>query len=206
MQFTELELDALAETFNLSLGEAAAMFSEMVREDIIISVPTVEILSRALLVQQLNAQGKDRLCAIKQRYESTSDFTTNTLLLFPEQGTLELVRKMLGDSTPIEHITELEQDTLAEIGNIIMNGCMGSLANLFNNRMTGTLPNVSVSDTSEVLDSYDLNELFLVARISMSLSSKNISGLVLFIMDVNSIHSFMGEVRKAFQLDSDATQ
>lgn len=203
MQFSELELDALAETFNLSLGEAAAMFSEMVREDIIISVPTVEILSRAVLLEQLHGQGSERLCAIKQRFESTSDFNTNTLLLFPEQGTLELVRRMLGDSTPIEHITELEQDTLAEIGNIIMNGCMGSLANLFNNRMIGTLPNVSVSDTSDVLNNYDMNELFLVARISMSLSSKNISGLVLFIMDVSSIQSFMGEVRKAFQINGE---
>lgn len=200
MKFSELELDALAETFNLSLGEAAAMFSEMVREDIIISVPTVEILSRALLLEQLHLQGSNRLCAIKQQFESTSDFKTNTLLLFPEQGTLELVRRMLGDSTPIEHITELEQDTLAEIGNIIMNGCMGSLANLFNNRMTGTLPDVSVSNTSDVLDNYEMNDMFLVARIGMSLSSKNISGLVLFIMDVNSIQTFMGEVRKAFQI------
>ncbi|MFO1389424.1 hypothetical protein [Cellvibrio sp.] len=200
MKFSELELDALAETFNLSLGEAAAMFSEMVREDILISVPTVEILSRALLLEQLHLQGSNRLCAIKQQFESTSDFKTNTLLLFPEQGTLELVRRMLGDSTPIEHITELEQDTLAEIGNIIMNGCMGSLANLFNNRMTGTLPDVTVSDTSEVLDNYEMNDMFLVARIGMSLSSKNISGLVLFIMDVNSIQRFMGEVRKAFQI------
>lgn len=203
MKFSDIELDALAETFNLSLGEAASMFSEMIRENIIISVPTVEILSRAVLLEQLHHQGSERLCAIKQRFESSSDFNTSTLLLFPEQGTLELVRKMLGDSTPIEHITELEQDTLAEIGNIIMNGCMGSLANLFNNRMTGTLPDVSVSNTSDVLNNYDLNELFLVAKISMSLSSTNITGLVLFIMDVNSINKFLGEVRKAFQIQGE---
>lgn len=203
MKFSDIELDALAETFNLSLGEAASMFSEMIRENIIISVPTVEILSRAILLEQLQHQGSDRLCAIKQRFESSSDFKTNTLLLFPEQGTLELVRKMLGDNTPIEHITELEQDTLAEIGNIIMNGCMGSLANLFNNRMTGTIPDVSVSNTSDVLNNYDLNELFLVAKISMSLSSTNITGLVLFIMDVNSINKFLGEVRKAFQISGE---
>lgn len=203
MKFSDIELDALAETFNLSLGEAASMFSEMIRENIIISVPTVEILSRAALLGQLHHQGSERLCAIKQRFESSSDFNTNTLLLFPEQGTLELVRRMLGDNTPIEHITELEQDTLAEIGNIIMNGCMGSLANLFNNRMTGTLPDVSVSNTSDVLNNYDLNELFLVAKISMSLSSTNITGLVLFIMDVNSINKFLGEVRKAFQISGE---
>ena len=32
--FSELELDALAEAFNLSLGEAAATFSAIVREEI----------------------------------------------------------------------------------------------------------------------------------------------------------------------------
>ncbi len=200
MEFTELELDALAETFNLSLGEAAAMFSQIIREDIVLSVPTVQILSKSELITQLG-QGSSRLCSIRQSFSSTSNFSTNTLLLFPEQGTLQIVRRMLGDSTPIEHITELEQDTLAEIGNIIMNGCMGSLANLFNSRMTGSLPSVNVSDVDIVLGEEDLGQLYLVAQISMSLSSKNIYGFVLFIMDVNSVHSFMSEVKKAFQIN-----
>lgn len=200
MEFSELELDALAETFNLSLGEAAAMFSQMIREDIILSVPTVEILSQRELVNQLETGGNSRLCAIRQSFSSSSNFNTNTLLLFPEQGTLEIVRRMLGDSTPIEHITELEQDTLAEIGNIIMNGCMGSLANLFNSRMTGSLPAVSVNAVNKVLGDGEDGQMYLVARISMSLSSKNIYGFVLFIMDVNSVNSFMLEVKKAFHL------
>jgi hypothetical protein len=42
-----------------------------------------------------------------------------------------------------------------------------------------------------------------VAKISMSLSSTNITGLVLFIMDVNSINKFLGEVRKAFQISGE---
>lgn len=200
MEFTELELDALAETFNLSLGEAAAMFSQIIREDIALSVPTVQILTKADLIVQLGQGGAARLCSIRQQFSSTSNFSTNTILLFPEQGTLQIVRRMLGDSTPIEHITELEQDTLAEIGNIIMNGCMGSLANLFNSRMTGSLPSVSVCDTDLVLGDVDTGQLYLVAQISMSLSSKNIYGFVLFIMDVNSVHNFMSEVKKAFQI------
>ena len=45
-RFSELEMDALTEAFNLSLGEAAATFSAIVREEIELSVPTIEILSR----------------------------------------------------------------------------------------------------------------------------------------------------------------
>jgi chemotaxis protein CheC len=202
MDFNELELDALAETFNLSLGEAAAMFSDMIHEEIILSVPTVDVLTHEQLIGQLANNNTARLCAIRQKFESSSNFTTNTLLLFPEQGTLEIVRRMLGDTTPIEHITELEQDTLAEIGNIIMNGCMGSLANLFNSQMTGTLPDVTVSEAAHVLGENNLNEMFLVARISMTLSSKNIYGFVLFIMDVSSVNSFMKEIKKAFHLNT----
>ena len=39
---TEFQLDALAETFNMSLGEAAAIFSQIVSEEIKLSVPIVE--------------------------------------------------------------------------------------------------------------------------------------------------------------------
>ena len=42
--------DALAEAFNLALGEAAASFAEIVQEEIVMTVPVVELLPRTELV------------------------------------------------------------------------------------------------------------------------------------------------------------
>ncbi len=204
MTFTELQLDALAETFNLSLGEAAATFSAIVHEEITLSVPTVEVLNREDLAQRLEnmqrSETRDRLCGINQHFHAGNNFQTETLLLFPEQGSLEIVRRMLGDTTPIEQITELEQDALAEIGNIIINSCMSSLANLFGTEMIGTLPTVEANTARALLEQHSHDEVILVARIGMTMAAQNTSGFVLFIMDVPSIQTFMKQVERLFNI------
>jgi len=202
--FTALEMDALTEAFNLSLGEATAAFSAIVREEIELSVPVVEFVARDELACRLQcgqAGGvEDRLCRISQHFHTGDGFATDALLLFPEQGSLEIVRRMLGEDTSVEHITELEQDALAEIGNIIINSCMSSLAHLFGSEITGSLPRVQSSSIARLLEDKSPESLILVARIGMRMSAHNLSGFVLFLMDVPSIDHFMDQVSRLFGL------
>ncbi len=202
--FSELEMDALTEAFNLSLGEAASTFSAIVREEIELSVPTIEIVSREELTSRLEsarpAGATERLCRINQHFCAAGGFQTDALLLFPEHGSLEIVRRMLGDDTAIEHITELEQDALAEIGNIIINSCMSSLASLFGSEMHGSLPRVQSRTVNTLLDDKAATDVILVARIGMSMAAHNLHGFVLFIMDVPSIEHFMDRVSRYFKL------
>ena len=202
--FTALELDALTEAFNLSLGEATAAFSAIVREEIELSVPVVEFVARDELARRLQGSQAggvdDRLCRINQHFHTGDGFATDALLLFPEQGSLEIVRRMLGADTSAEHITELEQDALAEIGNIIINSCMSSLADLFGSEIIGSLPRVQSSSVARLLEDKAPDSLVLMARIGMKMSAHNLSGFVLFLMDVPSIDHFMAQVSRLFGL------
>ncbi len=207
--FSELELDALTEAFNLSLGEAAATFSAIVREEIDLSVPVVEFVARDELTRRMRDEqppGSRHLCRINQHFETSGDgFRTDAMLLFPEAGSLEVVRRMLGDDTPVQHITELEQDALAEVGNIIINSCMSSLADLFGTEMIGSLPRVQCVEVSHLLDDKSPDNLILVARIGMRMSAHNLSGFVLFLMDVPAIDHFMRRVCQVFNLPKPTT-
>ena len=208
--FSALEMDARPEAFNLSLGEAAATFAAIVHEEIELSVPVVEFMSRDDLTDRLQGGKADhdpaRLCRINQSFTGSDGLVTDALLLFPEHGSLEIVRRMLGDDTPIQHITELEQDALAEIGNIIINSCMSSLANLFGTELIGSLPRVQCSDAAHLLDDKAPDNLILVARIGMVMSAHNLSGFVLFLMDVPSVDQFMARVAELFRLPTPALQ
>jgi chemotaxis protein CheC len=203
-ELSELHLDALAETFNLALGEAAAVFSRLISEEIELSVPAVELVHRDQVAERLGGMyestASSRLCSITQRFSSSGAFQTETMLIFPEQGSLEIVRLMLGDEATVERISELEQDALAEVGNIIINGCMSSLANLFKKEVLGTLPQVQVSDARSLVAAYCRTERVLLARIGMHLSVQDVRGYVLFMMDTTSIRSFLGDVEAVFQL------
>ena len=134
IQLSDIEQDALGESFNLALGQAAAVFADLVNDEIQLSVPMVEILEREALVNRLEelagAKESQALCCIAQHYVAGNAFDTDALLLFPERGSLEIVRRMLGRSEiQLDQITELEQDALGEIGNIIINSCMSGLSN-----------------------------------------------------------------------------
>ncbi|GAA5174190.1 chemotaxis protein CheC [Niveibacterium umoris] len=200
LALSELQLDALGETFNIALGEAASVFSQIVGEEVLLSVPWVALMPREEVAQAVDiGQGGQRLCGVLQRFSTESVFEADTLLVFSEEGGLEVVRRLLNEPTPIHRITELEQDALAEIGNIIINACMGSIAGILGREIPGSLPRVILADAHSLLER-SAGSTVLVARIGMRLESTNIEGFVMFMMDLESIRAFVDKVGAAFNI------
>jgi chemotaxis protein CheC len=203
----ELERDALGEAFNMALGEAAASFADLVQEEITLSVPSVDLLARQELAERLAALElpglAERLTAISQNFHSQDRLlNTEALLLFGEQGSLEIVRRMLGQhDMPLEHITELEQDALGEVGNIIINSCMNTLSGIFGTEMIGSLPDVLQASADNLFDGHQAGQVVLMVRIGMGLQSHDITGYVLFLMDLPSLDQVIRKVRLYFGME-----
>jgi chemotaxis protein CheC len=203
----ELERDALGEAFNMALGEAAASFADLVQEEITLSVPSVDLLARQELAERLAALElpglAERLTAISQNFHSQDRLlNTEALLLFGEQGSLEIVRRMLGQhDMPLEHITELEQDALGEVGNIIINSCMNTLSGIFGTEMIGSLPDVLQASADNLFDGHQAGQVVLMVRIGMGLQSHDIAGYVLFLMDLPSLDQVIRKVRLYFGME-----
>jgi chemotaxis protein CheC len=66
IQLTELQCDAITELLNIGMGLAARSLSEMVREEIKLTVPRVELLTRKSAVNHLNGNPQRRIAAVKQ--------------------------------------------------------------------------------------------------------------------------------------------
>ena len=129
-ELSELQKDALGELLNIGMGRASASLSEMVGEEVELSVPKVDTLSRDEAIIRINSLVGNKVTAIKESFKGA--FWGDALLLFPENHSLELVRALIKDDTlPAEMISEMEQEALTEVGNIILNACLGSLANIF---------------------------------------------------------------------------
>lgn len=203
----ELERDALGEAFNMALGEAAASFADLVQEEITLTVPAVDLLAREELAARLAALQlpglAERLTAISQTFHSQDRLlNTEALLLFGEQGSLEVVRRMLGQhDMPLEHITELEQDALGEVGNIIINSCMNTLSGIFGTEMIGSLPDVLQASADNLFDGHQAGQVVLMVRIGMGLQSQDVTGYVLFLMDLPSLDQVIRKVRLYFGME-----
>lgn len=125
---SELEEDALKEFFNLGLGMAADSLSQMVDNEILLSLPKLKVVHYEEAARMLEANGEKKLVAVRQNF--TGELTGTALLIFPGVKGLELVRTLLKENIPLEVLTELEQETLLDVGNVILNAFLESFTQM----------------------------------------------------------------------------
>ena len=186
---SELELDALTELVNIGVSRAAASLGAMVGEQVLLSVPSVVIVSRSKAADLLGGTRQDPLIAVRQAFHG--DVSGRALLIFPEKNSLELVRAVVGERLSLEDILELEHEALAEIGNIILNACIATVANLLERSLTMSLPEIVRGD-SEGLFNLSVaigDDIVLFVHINFSLKGHQITGYVAMIMDFPSLIS-----------------
>lgn len=190
-QFSDFEKDALCEIFNISVSQAAAALSEIVQQKISMTVPKVEVCDIGKAVDFLD-QGFD-ICGIEQQFRSS--FSGKAILIFPENRSLELVRLMVGLDTPLAQVTELEQDALAEIGNIVLNACLASLSTMFNQRFELDIPQLVFGDSSSVLLGYEEDNVLVMLQIKFLLEERELDGSIVFVVNLQSLHDLRQSVQ-----------
>jgi chemotaxis protein CheC len=191
---TELQHDALVEIFNIGVGHAARAMSEIVNEEVTMSVPSITFVNRADAAAMLGNKESDRVCGVSQRYQGA--FSTEAILMFPEDKSLDIVRLMVGESVPLKELTEMEQEAMSEIGNIILNSCVGTLANIFSQELSGSLPAYHVGTSEEILTASGglADTVVLMLHIDFILETHQIHGYVAFILDLTALHDLQEQV------------
>jgi chemotaxis protein CheC len=180
-----LELDALTEIFNHGVGLAAHALSELAGEEVHLSVPRVEELAKREITDRMTANGINRICAVRQGF--TGAINTEALLMFPEDQSLQLVQIMVGDSVPLDQLSEMEQESLSEIGNILLNSVVSSVADMLNIEFDGTLPQVQTGQSADVLcPTGDFDSVILSLQINFEVLTREIQGYLVFLLDLAS--------------------
>ncbi|MDA8230658.1 MAG: chemotaxis protein CheX [Magnetospirillum sp.] len=191
-----IDRDAVTELVNIAIGRAAASLSELVEDELRLSVPVIEFLTPRQAAERLEHETHGgETVAVRQNFSGR--MTGHMLLIFPEKRSLDLVRSMLGDHVPLDQLTELEQEAFLEVGNIILNACLGSLANQLGLALESSLPAYVRGRGAQILDggvSAD-DELVLFLQVDFSLLRKDIHGYLAFVMDIVSARHFIEAVR-----------
>ncbi len=185
---TELQLDALTELVNLGVSKAAANLREMVGAQVHLSVPTVELVTRGRAIAILAERESNNLVAVHQVFEG--DIGGRALLIFPETKSLELVRAITGGDLPLEDIIELEQEALAETGNILLNSCLATIANMLHRSLKMSLPEVLRGNAATFFSLSpppEAGDVVMFLYITFAIRERDISGYIAMIMDMPSL-------------------
>jgi len=186
VELSELQRDALGEIFNIGVGRAASSLSQIVNDEVLLSAPSVQLVqgheaSRLLLGSELR-----QLSTVSQTF--SGPFNAEATLVFPETNALEIVRLMVGPHMSVEELSEFEQEAMCEVGNIILNACMSSLADIFRISFDSTLPLHRFGNAETVPIVHNENDrVVLVLQVDMIISQQRIQGHILFLLSVASM-------------------
>ena len=183
---TDLQIDALTELVNLGVSSAATNLSELVREEVILSVPRVCVVTRDQAIANLRENDAKRLVGVHQDFDG--DIRGRALLIFPEVASMELIRALVGAELSLDDIMELEQEALAETGNILLNGCLSTMANSLQRNLKISLPEIIHGDGTDFFRiNSDSDETVLFIYVNFAVKQRDIQGFLAMVLDLPSL-------------------
>ncbi len=176
----ELELDALTELVNIGVSRAASSLAAMSGEEVTLTVPSVSAVTPAEAARMIGAE-RDRLVGIEQDY--SGEISGRALLVFPEVNSLELVRAVAGSAVDPEEITAMAPEALLETGNVVLQACLGSLANMLQRNLEISTPSL-VEGAAEDLLRRVSSEGVVFIYVNFVLRGRQVRGYIALLMDL----------------------
>lgn len=192
---SELQFDALTEIFNIGAGRAAASLSEIVGEEVKLSVPRVQLYQSSEINAEVLSLNSPRVGAVKQSF--SGPFDADAMLLFTEERAMEIVHDMMGSQVGIEEMVEFEQEAMCELGNIILNACLSSMADILNLTLDSSLPAYSVGETDTILRQIvtEANQpVMLVLHIDLAIEKRLSQGYLVFLLSSSSLRELLTHI------------
>jgi chemotaxis protein CheC len=193
IELEDLERDALTELVNIGVSRAASGLRTMVGRQVVLSVPSLEVVSRSAATSLIRERETGPLVAVRQDFEGA--FNGQALLIFPEQNSLELVRSVTGGELSSNEVLEIEDEALAETGNIVLNSCLATMANMLQQPLTMSLPEVIRGEGARLFElgsDTGPRAVVLFLYINFAIMDRDIRGYIAMLMDLPSLDTLKG--------------
>jgi len=195
MTLSDDQLDALAEVINIGAGRAAAALSDITGSRIELTVPHIRAYRVDAFHEQAKALGGDLDTLITQSFEG--GISGRALLAFPRQSAVHLAHVVGDVQGDLDELDFDAQGVLEEVGNILLNAVLGSIANLLQCGLTYELPELrSETPAAELLggpSSQDVRTI-VVADTHFGVASRNIASSLILVFEIGSLDTLLGEL------------
>ena len=125
--FTEMELDAIGEIMNISLGASATAVSKMLGETVNITTPTVRVLMR----DEFDFKKLEPAVGVEIAY--VEGLTGNNVMMFALNDVRIIVGMLMGAEIPAEEfeLDEINMSAICEVMNQMMGSSATALSEFF---------------------------------------------------------------------------
>jgi chemotaxis protein CheC len=198
MELSLAQQDALTELINIGYGRAAAALSELTGRRIVLEVPKVAVFPIQKVTGALTEVMVGEVASIHQVF--SGPVSGNALLLLDHDAAVMLNALILDEETTGNRLHAAAREALTEVGNIVLNACLGVFGNLLQVQVTFSVPRLRVESVEGVLNSISVRDeelqYALMVHTRFHLRDSNVSGYLVIILGITSFSRLIAELEK----------
>ena len=201
MNPTPEQIDILKELINIGVGRAAGMLNDMLQSRVLLQVPYVKIFTPATLQAEIEELGNEKLSTVRLTFKGP--FSGIASLVFPPDSAGKLVDVLTGEEPGETDLDSIRIGTLTEVGNIILNGVMGSIGNVLEKHINYSVPTYLENNIEQLLlaENVDVDTTILLAHTRFSIEQLQIEGDIILLFEVGSFDALL-EAIDAINIDA----
>ena len=195
MKLTERQRDALSELINIAFARTGAALSELTGHRVLLEVPEVNVYRTAELRGALAKFVPGDVASIHQVF--AGPVAGDALLLLNYAGAVQLTDLLTDEHKPSNFLDESAREVLTEVGNILLNACLGMFGNLLNVHVTFSVPRLHPETLDELIASTtDKPEMHyaLVVYTAFQIRDSSVKGFLVIVLSVASLDRLIHEV------------
>jgi len=198
MELTGHQQDSLTELINIGYGRAAAALSDLTGYRITLEVPHVAMHEIHEITPLLSKVVQGEVASVNQIF--SGPIAGNALLLLDEQAAL-MLSGLLADLPNSGRTLDTScREIITEVGNIVLNACLGVFGNLLQVQVTFAVPRLRVEAVESILHSITVGEeelrYALMIHTRFFLSAGNVSGYLVIILGITSLDRLLLEIEQ----------
>ncbi len=200
MQINPEHLDALQELLNIGVGRAAGSLNQMLEKPIGLHVPFIQLGTSEEVFREIQQIQEATFSSVQLPFKGT--FKGSACLLFPTDSAAALVTALTGEAEGTHIMDSLREASLTEIGNIVLNGVMGSLGNILRDQISYSVPYYQETSMLGLFNptTSDSSEIVLWAQTQFTIDQHNITGDIILLLGISDLGLLIDAVGGLSQL------
>ena len=198
MTLTDDQKDAVTELVNIAFSRTAAALSELTGNRVELAVPEVSAHPIANLLPALGRYVRGDVATVHQIFGGP--VSGDAFLLLDVDGASRLVDLLTDAGAPTGQMGSSAKEVLAEVGNILLNACLGVFGDLLQVRFTFAVPRLHLDALGSMLDSLvigrdELSHALLVGA-QFRVRASEVTGCMVLVLGITSLELFVREIEE----------
>lgn len=195
-QLDPVHEEAIKELINIGVGKGGEILNQMLSTHIKLDVPEVDVLPASEIKRHFQNNGGPLLAAVHMGFSGSINGTVN--LTFKSEDADKLVQLLTGvspeKSDPDIDMESLRSGTMTEIGNVVINGVVGTLSNMLNLELHYYMPDFLEGNIEEIIRRMEQEQkaaIVILAKTRFRALSIDVEGDLMFFLSLSGYESLM---------------